>query len=124
MDGLRKAESLLKRHMNTEAEGILRHVLEFAPLEGRAWHLLGRALQQHGRHGEALDCFAEAERCYARSKGKPPPPASLRLAKLLWSQGEGRAALAMLGALRQKKPQELQLQELYETWRQHLEAER
>jgi len=87
-------------------------------MEGQAWHLLGRILQKTNRHAEALDCFASAESCYGRHKHDQEPPASIRLARLLWDQGEDDEARAMLDILMMHNPDDDSLRQLRDTWSQ------
>ncbi len=87
-------------------------------MEGQAWHLLGRILQKANRHAEALDCFASAESCYGRHEHDQGPPASIRLARLLWDQGEDDEARAMLGILMMRNPDDDNLRQLCNTWSQ------
>ncbi len=114
-EGLTESARQLRAGELDAAEQITRQVLEFAPREGRAWHLLGRILQQAGRHGEALECFERAHDCY-RDAHPDTPPASLRLARLLWAQGERAEALAMLDLLLMRQPNDEELRTLRETW--------
>jgi len=113
-----EAGRLLRQGEPSRAENILRQALEFAPMEGRAWHLLGKILQSGDRHVEALDCFARAESCYGRGKGGPGAPASIRLARLLWAQGEKAEARAMLDMLMPRHPDDERLRQLRDEWAQ------
>ncbi len=114
-EGLTACARLLAAGEPEAAERTARQVLEFAPREGRAWHLLGRILQQMSRHGEALDCFARARACYEGSRAEAPP-ASLRLARMLWEQGERAEARAMLAVLMLRRPDDPELARLRESW--------
>ncbi|MDQ6958841.1 MAG: tetratricopeptide repeat protein [Mariprofundaceae bacterium] len=116
--GLEECTHLLRQGELSRAEDVVRQVLEFAPMEGQAWHLLGRILQKTNCHAEALDCFASAESCYGRHKHEQGPPASIRLARLLWDQGEYDEARAMLGILMIRNPDDDSLQQLRDTWLQ------
>lgn len=107
---------MLARGEYAEASDLLREILEFAPVEAKAWHMLGRALQQQGEHEEALHCFRRAESCYQGHSRTTATPASLRLAKMLWQQGECAEARAMLQALIAEKPGDTALQALLHEW--------
>jgi len=85
-------------------------------MEGQAWHLLGRILQKTNRHSEALECFASAENAYARHHHTQESPASIRLARLLRSQGEHEQAHAILNLLLMRNPDDEILQQLRRTW--------
>ncbi len=116
--GLAEASRLLRKDKLSRAEGVMRQVLEFAPMEGQVWHFLGRILQKADRHAEALDCFANAESCYGRHKYDQGPPASMRLARLLWDQGEYDEARTMLSVLMVRNPDDDSLRQLREAWSQ------
>jgi len=94
----------------------LQEVLEFAPCEGRAWHLLGRLHQAAGAHVDALNCFSKAERMYGGSSGAGSAIASVPLAKLLWEQGDREAALAMLGLLTFRHGDDPEVRALRRAW--------
>jgi len=116
--GLAECSSLLQQSEFSSAEQVVRQVLEFAPMEGQAWHILGRILQKKNHHSEALDCFARAEACYEQHKQDQSPPASIRLAQLLWCQGECQVARAMLRVLMTRDPEDDSLRQLHRTWAQ------
>jgi len=120
--GLAEAARLLQQNELYRAEKVMRHVLEFAPMEGQAWHLLGRILQKTGGHAEALECFTSAEACYARRKPDQEPPASTRLARLLWVQGECEQARSMLDILILRHPEDENLRQLHVAWQQQDES--
>jgi len=99
------------------AQLTLHELLEFAPLEARAWHLLGRVLQAVGAHADALGCFGKAASLYDDNQDNPGSAmATVPLAKLLWSQGDQEAARAMLGLLMLRKGDEPELLALREAW--------
>jgi len=116
--GLKECSRLLQQRELSSAGDMARQVLEFAPMEGRAWHLLGRILQQTNRHAEALECFANAEHCYGQHQQTQGPPASIRLARLLWDQGEHDEACAMMSILMIRNPDDDSLRQLREAWSQ------
>jgi len=122
--GLKDVATLLQRHFYTQAEELLLQLLEFTPMEGRAWHLLGRCHQAQERHAKALECFERAAHCYAQLAGDTAPPASARLARLLWEQGEKETAHAMLEALLKNQPDDLRLRALQQEWMQQERAQR
>lgn len=120
-ESLRQAEALMGRGDFLRAEDILLGVLDFAPLEGRAWHMLGRCRQAQQRHAAALESFARAGECYrrhARAGTQAKPPASARLAELLWRQGEKAEAEAMLDELLRAAPADEALQRLHRQFQQ------
>jgi len=116
--GIAEGTRLLQQSEFSRAEEVLRQVLEFAPMEGQVWHLLGRTLQKTDRHAEALNCFDRAETCYNHHQHVQKPPASIRLARLLWDQGACEEARAMLGILMMRNLDDDQLRQLREAWSQ------
>ncbi|MDQ6959573.1 MAG: tetratricopeptide repeat protein [Mariprofundaceae bacterium] len=116
--GLAEAARLFQQDDLSRAEEVIRRVLEFAPVEGQAWHLLGRILQGDNRHAEALECFASAETAYGYRKHGQRPPASIRLARLLWNLGECEQARTMLDTLILRRPDDENLRQLREAWLQ------
>jgi len=122
-EGIAEARRQLRSGEYGKAQSILQEVLEFAPVEARAWHLLGRALQADGKHDEALNCFTTAASLYGcHVPGQADRPASVRLAKMLWDQGDRLGACTMLDALLQKNPDDPQLNELQAAWQESLQA--
>jgi len=114
--GLKDAAGLLHLHLYTQAEDTLLHLLEFAPMEGKAWHLLGRCHQLQDRHGKALECFDRAACCYKNQTADSAPPASARLARLLWDQGDTAAARTMLDELLVRQPDDAVLLVMQQDW--------
>jgi len=120
-EGLTEAQRRLCNGESGRARNILQDVLEFAPAEARAWHLLGKVLQSDGEHEEALNCFNTAASLYGgETPGQPNHPASLRLARMLWDQGDRLGACTMLDTLLQKSPDDPSLNELQAVWQQEL----
>jgi len=118
-EGLSEAQKQLHQGEYGKAQNVLRDVLEFAPVEAKAWHLLGRALQSDGDHEAALDCFSTAATLYGnRVPGHERRPASIRLSKLLWEQGDRLGAQTMLDALMLEKPDAEELLELQAIWQE------
>lgn len=122
-EGLAEAQRQLCSGKYGKAQNILQDVLEFAPVEARAWHLLGRALQSDGQHEEALRCFSTAASLYgSNTPGQTGHPSSLRLARMLWDQGDRLGACTMLDGQLQKNPDDPHLNELQAEWEQELQA--
>lgn len=114
--GLKDATQMLRLKLFARAEDELLQLLEFAPMEGKAWHMLGRCHQIQNRHAKALECFERAACCYrTREAGPDTPPASVRLARLLWEQGDSDAARAMLAVLLSTRPEDAELLSLQES---------
>jgi len=114
--GLKDAGTLLRLHLYAKAEDALLQLLEFAPMEGKAWHLLGRCHQEQQRHAKALECFERAACCYANQNSNDMPPASARLARLMWDQGEEDGARSMLDLLLMRQPDDMSLLAMRQEW--------
>jgi tetratricopeptide (TPR) repeat protein len=114
--GLKDARTLLHLHLYAKAEDALLQLLEFAPMEGKAWHLLGRCHQEQQRHAKALECFERAACCYNNHKDSDTPPASARLARLMWDQGEEDVARSMLDQLLIRQPADASLLAMRQEW--------
>ena len=114
--GLKDAAGLLRLHLYAQAEDALLHLLEFSPMEGKAWHLLGRCHQVQKRHAKALECFDRAACCYKNQTSNDSPPASARLARMLWEQGDTGAAHAMLDLLLMRQPDDTALLAMQRDW--------
>jgi len=118
-EGLSEAQRQLHQGEYGKAQNVLRDILEFAPVEAKAWHLLGRALQSGGEHGDALECFHTAASLYgSRSPGNEKQPVSIRLARLLWDQGDRLGAQTMLDALMLEKSDDEELLKLQAIWQE------
>jgi len=115
-EGLAQAARLLDEGRHADACELLREILEFAPVEAKAWHMLGLALQRLDEHDEALRCFQTASSCYEGHSRRAVAPSSLRLARMLWQRGERTEAREMLQRLLAEKPEDPELQELQHAW--------
>jgi predicted Zn-dependent protease len=115
--GLDHAEQSLQAEQFQQAEALIREVLEFAPGEPRAWDLLARLREQQGNADEAARCRAKAEKLRTwETASYRQPPASIRLAKLLWKQGDKDTARAMLAVLMMRRPDDERLKALRQAW--------
>lgn len=114
--GLEDAAGMLQQHCYEEAEASLLQLLEFAPMEGKIWHLIGRCHQARGQHAKALECFAQAAGCYEKQTHVDEHPASARLARILWEQGEKHAARDMLEQLLESQAEDTELLALQREW--------
>jgi len=104
-----------------EAESLLFELLEFAPVEIKAWKMLAKIQRQLG-HIE--DGIHSATRALALQNNPLPdePPASITLARLLWQQHEYDEARTMLSQLIQEQPGNAELLSLHQQWRtEHIE---
>jgi Flp pilus assembly protein TadD len=116
-EGLNKANRHLCDGRYQEAINTLKEILEFAPSEPKAWTLLGEILDNHGYTGKATACHQKAAALVKSSDiENAPMPASERLAKLLWLQGDADAARGMLALLLLRNPESESLLELRNSW--------
>jgi len=116
-EGLSRARQHTSDGLFQKAIDTLKEILEFAPSEPKVWRMLGDILDQHGHSDKAEACHRKAARFenYAVEQ-KPAPPASKRLATLLWSQGDCESARAMLAILMMRNPDDSSLVELRASW--------
>lgn len=116
-EGLERAKAALAAGQHQAAYSLINEVLEFAPMEARGWHFLGKTLQALGEHGRALECFRHAHALYAsRHAEQNDSPASTTLAKLLWRQGEKEAARNMIDSLIDRQGESDELLSLKRAW--------
>jgi len=114
--GLQDATALMREKAHAQTEDVLLQILEFAPMEGKAWHMLGRCHQTQQRHDKALECFERAANCYRNQDTTNQAPASAAIAQLLWNQGEKKQAEAMLNTLLTNRPDDAKLQAMRAVW--------
>lgn len=116
-EGLNRAREFLSEGLYQEAVNTLKEILEFAPSEPQVWTLLGDILRQHGHSEKAEACHKKAASFEKHANiNLDSAPASERLAKLLWSQGETVAAKSMLAVLLLRNPDSENLLEMRQTW--------
>jgi Flp pilus assembly protein TadD len=116
-EGLTKARKHVCDGLYQEAVNTLKEILELAPSEPQAWSLLGEILHKHGHTKKAAACHKKASALDASSNlNNSTLPASERLAKLLWTQGESDAARAMLALLLLRDPSRESLIEMRNAW--------
>ncbi|MDX8392225.1 MAG: tetratricopeptide repeat protein [Mariprofundaceae bacterium] len=115
--GLQEATALMQRKIYTQAEETLLKLLEFASMEGKAWHMLGRCHQAQQQHVKALECFAQAAHCYQQQNVSACQPVSLRLAEVLRAQGQIAQAETMLDVLQAQQPDDVALHDIRKAWR-------
>lgn len=115
-EGLNKAHQHMHDGLYQEAVNTLKVILEFAPSEPKAWKLLGEILEKHGHTDKAKACHKKASALEKSLGLDAPMPASERLAKLLWSQGEPDAARGMLAVLLMRSPESESLLAMRNSW--------
>jgi len=114
-DGMHSAREAVRQLQFEQAEQILLEMLEFAPVEIKAWKLLARVQRQLGQIEAGIRSATRA----LQLQNNPltdEPPASITLARLLWEQQEYSAARAMLRELINQDPENKTLQQFQQQW--------
>ncbi|MDQ6980232.1 MAG: tetratricopeptide repeat protein [Ghiorsea sp.] len=115
--GLQAAKDAIENKDLTLAEKLLREVIEFAPAEPEAWHILAAVLNRQGQVDEAKICLRRVIKLKETNiELQTDLPVSKRMAKLLWTQNEQAAALTMLAELLLDIAGDTELLELQQTW--------
>lgn len=114
-DGMASAREAIKQCNMEQAECTLTELLEFAPVEIKAWKLLAKVQRQLGHIEEGI---TSATRALQLQNNPLPaePPASLTVAQLLWKQHEYQEARQMLAILIDAQPDNIMLSELQQQW--------
>ncbi|MDQ7003858.1 MAG: hypothetical protein Q9N67_02605 [Ghiorsea sp.] len=116
-EGLTQAKQAIEHKNLTLAEEVLREVIEFAPAEPEAWHILAAILNRKGAIEEAKVCLKRRLTIHKTNiQLQSELPVSKRVAKLLWAQHENEAALDMLATLLLHQPDDAELLALQQTW--------
>jgi len=113
-EGLRRAAEALARRDFSKAQLAVEAVLEFSPDEPRAWALLAELAHKLGDEKRAQAAKARAQALAERALSEMP--ASVRLAKLYWQQGEKKIARAMVALLLLKRPDDDEVRRLLRAW--------
>jgi len=112
MDAARKA---IQQGQLAQAESILIELLEFAPVEIKAWKLLAKT-QRHLGHIEAGIQSAMRALNLQNTDIEATPLASITIANLLWQQHEYDEAREMLALLLQQQPNQVEWLNLQQQW--------
>jgi len=114
-DGMDAAKNAVQKGHAEQAERILTELLEFAPVEIKAWKLLAKVQRQLGHIEEGITSATRA----LQLQNNPltdEPPASVTLARLLWEQNEYHEARLMLALLSREQPDNDELSSLRQQW--------
>jgi len=114
-DGMIAARNACQQGNPQQAERILTELLEFAPVEIRAWKLLAKVQRQLG-HIEAGIASATRALQLQNNPLTDEPPVSVTVARLLWEQNEYREARQMLTLLIDAQPDNGELSTLQQQW--------
>ncbi len=114
-DGMVAARAAIQQGNLEQAESILIELLDFAPVEVKAWKLLAKVQRQLGHIEQGI---ASATRALQLQNNPLPeePPASVTVARLLWEQNEYQEARQMLSMLIEAEPNNSTLLELQQQW--------
>ncbi len=114
-EAINAAREAIKNDDLAQAESILIELIEFAPVEIRAWKLLAKT-QRHLGHIQAGIASARRALQLQNSNIEDLPLASITIAKLLWEQHEFDDAREMLFVLLEKAPEDPVLLDLQLQW--------
>jgi len=114
-DGMATAMKAIREGNLEQAECTLMELLEFAPVEIRAWKLLARIQRQLGHIEKGITSATRALQLQNNTLSDEPL-ASVTLARLLWQQSEYHEAMRMLDLLIEKKPDDTELTTLRLHW--------
>jgi len=114
-DGMASAREAIAQGNMEQAETILTELLEFAPVEIKAWKLLAKVQRQLGHIEQGITSATRA----LELQNNPltdEPPTSVTVARLLWEQSEYQEARQMLAMLIDAQPDNKELPELQQQW--------
>ncbi len=111
-EGVQAMEAALAAGDLQAARAHLRDLLAFAPAEARVWAMAARLFAQEGDIKRAQAAQKRAERLSRSALGRVRIPPAVRLARILWQQGEKEAARAMAAALWMRNPDDARVQAL------------
>jgi len=114
-DGLTAARKAIQMDRFEQAESILVELLEFSPVEVKAWKLLARVQRHLGHIEEGIDSATLALQLQNNPLGNEPV-ISVTLARLLWEQKEYGEARTMLEQLMDEQSDNSSLIELQQRW--------
>jgi len=118
-EGMESARNAIRNGDLAQAELILTELLNFAPVEIRAWKLLAKTQRHLGHIQEGI---ASAQRALQlqNTKIEDVPLASVTIAKLLWEQHEYDYARQMIASLLEQQSDNAELLDLQQQWnREH-----
>ncbi|MDX8412732.1 MAG: hypothetical protein R8J85_01460 [Mariprofundales bacterium] len=114
--GLDQAVVLIHNGDNDEAELLLKELAVFAPADPRLWYLFGKIEQQRSNIARAKVFYHKAKRLRQETTLGGMHPGSIRIAKLLYGQGDIEEANNMLDALLATRPDDVRLLRLKHRW--------
>ncbi|MBL4774435.1 MAG: tetratricopeptide repeat protein [Mariprofundus sp.] len=109
------AREAIKQGDLAQAEHLLTELLEFAPVEIKAWKLLAKT-QRHLGHIEAGINSAMRALRLQNTDIEAVPLASITIAQLLWDQHEYDEAKRMIALLLEQQPDNAEYFDLQQQW--------
>lgn len=99
-EGLYACKLLYHQGELEQAESVLQELLELSPSEAKIWAWLGKIQEKSGNINTSQQSYKKACLIVQQQRATSfDKPASLQLARLLWKQGAGSDACAMLDEL-------------------------
>jgi len=114
--GLKQAVSLIHQGDNDKAESLLKELGTFAPADPRLWYLFGKIEQQRNNIARAKVFYHKAKRLRQQTTLEEARPGSIRIAKLLYGQGDIAQAITMVNSLLTTRPDDMRLLRLKHRW--------
>jgi len=114
-EGMTAAREAIQKSDLAQAERLLIELLEFAPVEIRAWKLLAKT-QRHLGHIEAGIASATRALRLQNTDIEAVPLASVTIATLLWDQHEYDEARQMIALLLMQQPDNSEWLDLQQQW--------
>ncbi|MDQ6997936.1 MAG: hypothetical protein Q9M17_04410 [Mariprofundus sp.] len=120
-EGMESAKNAIRNGDLAQAELILTELLNFAPVEIRAWKLLARTQRHLGHIDEGINSAQRALQLQ-NTNIEDVPLASITIAKLLWQQHEYDYARQMIASLLEQERDNAEWLDLQQQWnREHQE---
>jgi len=123
--GLNQAIALLEENQLDDAGHALDELGNFATADARLWYLRGKLERKRGNAELAKEHYRRAKRLQQRDNAvsQPDTPGSIRIAKLMYNQGDREKALTMINELLTSRPRDLRLLRLKNRWQSELQPE-
>ncbi|RLL49772.1 hypothetical protein D8Y20_12570 [Mariprofundus sp. EBB-1] len=118
---MESAKNAIRNGDLAQAELILTELLNFAPVEIRAWKLLARTQRHLGHIDEGINSARRALQLQ-NTNIEDVPLVSITIAKLLWQQHEYDHARQMIASLLEQESDNAEWLDLQQQWnREHQE---
>ena len=114
-EGMTAAREAINKGNLAQAEHLLTELLEFAPVEIKAWKLLAKT-QRHLGHIEAGIISATRALRLQNTDIEAVSLASITIARLLWDQHEYDEAKQMIALLLEQQPDNAEYLDVQQQW--------